>query len=162
VTVNQGDTCLGLGSNVQPEINLPRAVELLRQILKITAVSTAWESPAVGMTGPPFLNAAVLVDTDTPIDELKLHLLRPIESSLGRVRTENKYAARPIDIDVLIHQGEILEPLIWEQPYLAVPVAELLPNLHHPQTGEFLQQVADRLRIDYPIYPHPQVLPGSS
>ena len=56
---------LSLGSNIQPEVNLPRAVELLQEYGKFIKVSRAWESEAVGSDGPNFLNACVLF-TDSP------------------------------------------------------------------------------------------------
>ena len=41
-----------LGSNVQPEINLPKAIARLGQRLLITRISSVWETEAVGSQGP--------------------------------------------------------------------------------------------------------------
>ena len=40
---------LSLGSNIQPEINLVRAIELLHEYGEIQKVSSAWESESVGV-----------------------------------------------------------------------------------------------------------------
>jgi len=55
--------CLLLGSNITPEHNLPRAMELLRHHVEVSRASRVWETPAVGSAGPNFLNAAILVRT---------------------------------------------------------------------------------------------------
>lgn len=83
---------LSLGSNVEPEANLPKAIELLSQYGRVQAVSDAWESLAVGSSGPNFLNASVHLLTDIEPSELKSRVARPIETALGRVRTEDKNA----------------------------------------------------------------------
>jgi 2-amino-4-hydroxy-6-hydroxymethyldihydropteridine diphosphokinase len=153
---------LGLGSNIEPYCNLPRAVELLERQVKLVAMSRAWETPAVGQPGAPdFINAALLVRTSLSPLELKSRVIRPIEAELGRVRTEDKNAPRPIDIDLLFYDGEVLDPEIWRQAYLAVPVAELFPTLIDPETGDTLAQVAVHLARQTRFEPRPTVLPGS-
>jgi 2-amino-4-hydroxy-6-hydroxymethyldihydropteridine diphosphokinase len=154
-------TVLGLGSNIEPYCNLPRAVELLERQVKLVAMSRAWETPSVGQPGAPdFLNAALLVRTSLSPAELKSQVIRPIEAALGRVRTSDKNAPRPIDIDLLLYDGEVLDPELWRQAYLALPVAELLPNLTDPETGDSLAQVAVNLARQTRFKPRPTVLPG--
>ena len=50
-----------LGSNIQPEKNIPLAVSLLQKQLTILQTSSVWESKAVGSDGANILNAALLV-----------------------------------------------------------------------------------------------------
>ncbi len=154
------EVCLSLGSNIAPAENLKTAVELLREKLPVTAVSRAWKSPAVGSGGPDYLNAAVLVDTWLYPRLLKDEVLRPIERSLGRRRGKNKFAPRTIDIDIVIYDGKVLDPKLWTQAYLALPVAELLPHLIHPATGETLEDIASRLVSLAGVSPAPDVLEG--
>ncbi len=137
---------LGLGSNIQPEENLPRAVALLAERVPVVAVSSVWEAEAVGVEGPPFLNAALACRSPLSAEELKTHLLRPLERALGRIRTADKFAPRPIDLDILIHHGRLIDPDLWRLAYIAVPLAEILPNLRHPASGTRLAEVAARLR----------------
>ncbi len=152
---------LGLGSNIEPYCNLPRAVEMLEGQVKLVAMSRAWETPAVGHAGAPdYINAALLVRTTLDPPELKSRVIRPIEAALGRVRTQDKNAPRPIDIDLLLYDGQVLDPQIWRQAYLAVPVAELFPNLTDPESGAPLAQVAVSLARQTRFEPRPTVLPG--
>jgi 7,8-dihydro-6-hydroxymethylpterin-pyrophosphokinase len=95
------------------------------------------------------------------LDNFKNQIIRPIEAQLGRIRSQNKNAPRPIDIDVLIWDQKILEPLIWEEAYLAVPVAELLPDLTSQDIAGNLKHTAQRLANSSNIVPRPDILPQS-
>jgi 2-amino-4-hydroxy-6-hydroxymethyldihydropteridine diphosphokinase len=141
------NACLIIGSNIRPAYHLPLAIQRLKRFVKILAISDAWETEAVGSSGPKFANAAVLVCTNLNIYRLKFRVLRKIEATLGRQRGYDKYAPRTIDIDIVTYDNELIEPLLWEYPHLAVPCAQVLPTLQNKETGENLESVANRLRI---------------
>jgi 2-amino-4-hydroxy-6-hydroxymethyldihydropteridine diphosphokinase len=149
---------IGLGSNIEPEVNLPRALDLLCEHVELEALSMVWETPPEGLKGRNFLNAAVRAKTHLPRGVLKTLVLRPIEIQLGRVRTANKYAPRTIDLDILIYDEQVVEKNIWKQTFIAKPLSELLPDLTNPETGESLQEAAQRLASDIMIKPRPEVL----
>jgi 2-amino-4-hydroxy-6-hydroxymethyldihydropteridine diphosphokinase len=136
---------LGLGSNIDPAINIAGALEMLGRHLTIEEVAQTWETAAVGSHGPNFLNTAAAVHTQLPPELLKSLVLRRIERELGRVRTANKNAPRTIDLDILVYEGQVLDPKVWTYAFVAVPLAELLPGLRNPETGETLEQTAKRL-----------------
>ncbi|OGO60532.1 MAG: 2-amino-4-hydroxy-6-hydroxymethyldihydropteridine diphosphokinase [Chloroflexi bacterium RBG_19FT_COMBO_49_13] len=142
--------CLLLGSNIEPELNIPRAVDLLRQRLTILHVSSVWESASVDCCYPDYLNMAVMVSTPLDAAQLKEQVLRPLEAQMGRVRTEDKHASRPIDLDVILFDGAVLDPALWQQAHLAVTVAELLPDFR-TDTGEALKDIAERLAHATPV-----------
>lgn len=151
---------LGLGSNITPAKNLPRALELLHKYVVVETISTAWESPSVGEPGPDFLNAVVRINSALQPNDLKDRVIHPIEAQLGRVRTEDKNAPRPIDIDILVVDQQTYTDEVWIYPHLALPLAELIPDLTHPVTGETIASVADRLVRSTPIRPRPDILKG--
>jgi 2-amino-4-hydroxy-6-hydroxymethyldihydropteridine diphosphokinase len=157
-----------LGSNIEPERNLPAAVRLLADHEGITVlrVSRVYRSPAIGADGKvnpdqqDFLNAAVLIETNLPILKLKKNILRQIEAQLERVRTKDKYAARTIDLDIALFGNDTLG-LIIEEPdgsgetvfpdpditrfaHVALPLADLDPDFVHPLTGETLGEIGAR------------------
>jgi 2-amino-4-hydroxy-6-hydroxymethyldihydropteridine diphosphokinase len=152
--------CLGLGSNVEPARYLRWAIGRLRERVAVVAISAAWESPAVGSDGPDYVNAAVLVRTSMRRERL-LASLKEIEDQLGRVRTPGMPDRLKIDIDLVIFDSEIVETDLWRQAYRAVPVAELLPQLHCPTSGEPLARAAARLAASLPIKVRPEILAGS-
>jgi 2-amino-4-hydroxy-6-hydroxymethyldihydropteridine diphosphokinase len=144
------NACLLLGSNIEPEHNIIRAVELLQVHLSVLQVSSTWESASADCCYPDYLNLAVMAQTSLDARQLKEHVLRPLEAHMGRVRTEDKNASRPIDFDIVLFDGELLDPDLWQFVHLATPVSELLPEFASG-TGESLQQVAWRLAQSTPI-----------
>ena len=104
---------LNLGSNIQPEVNLVKAVELLYEYGDVLKVSNAWESKSVGSEGPNYLNACVLFRTELMQVELKKHIIRPIEAQLGRKRNENKFTPRTIDIDIVLFDDKPYNDKFW-------------------------------------------------
>ena len=116
-----------LGSNIEPRANLERARARLARRLNVRAVSGIWESEPYGAPGtPPFLNAAVRIVTRLSLASLK-RLLRRIEADLGRRRSGDR------------------NPEIDKRAYLALPLAEIGPEVVHPETGESLAAIAARL-----------------
>ena len=149
---------LSLGSNIQPETNLPRALELLDEAGIILKVSSAWESEAVGSVGPNFLNACLLFDNPLPPNELKESVIHPIEAKLGRKRSNDKYAPRTIDIDIILFDDESSNEKFWTQAFVVVPLAEIYPEFQNPLTSESITQTATRLRREIWMEPRPGVL----
>ena len=136
------DVYLLLGANISPELHMRSALYLLRNYVEIKAISPIWETPAVGSNGPNFLNLAVHITTFYTPEELKFHVLRKIEGKLGRTRTEDKNAPRPMDMDILIYDNQSLEPDIWLQAHIACPLSGLLPDLVDLKNGIKLSQLA--------------------
>ncbi len=138
---------LSIGSNIQPEINLPKAIDLLNGFGTVRAISSAWESHAVGAPGQPnFLNACVLLETSLPRGNLKEKLVHPIETALGRKRTSDKNAPRTIDLDLILIDDEPVNLEKWNYPFVIVPLAELAPEIVHPIAHEKIIQVAEQMR----------------
>ena len=150
---------IALGSNIEKEQNLPRAIELLREMCVVTAVSPIYETEPVGLLNQPnFWNTAVLLQTDLTASQIKQQLIGSIETKLKRVRQADKNAPRTIDADIVLFNDAVFEydggdgrsrpvpdPDLAKFPHVAVPVADLLPNFPHPQTGEPLGELAQRL-----------------
>ncbi len=150
-----------LGSNLEPEQNLRQAVRLIDGQIGVLRVSHVYRSAALGPNGLPldqeaYLNAAVLVEMGSAAapDQLKFRVLRPIETSLGRVRSADKYAPRPIDLDIALfgdlmiddpEQGiRLPDPEILTRAHVALPLADLAPEHVHPITGQTLAEIAAR------------------
>jgi 2-amino-4-hydroxy-6-hydroxymethyldihydropteridine diphosphokinase len=144
---------LSLGSNIDPERNLPAAVLRLNEFGRVTATSSVWQTAPVGMTDQAdFLNAAVLLETPLSARALREQAIARIERDLKRVRTENKNGPRTIDIDIVLFNRETLslgqrhipDPELLERPFVAIPMAEFAPQYVHPETGQTLQEIAER------------------
>ncbi len=137
---------VGFGANIQPAWHLPRALALFREQVPLVALSRVWETPpAGGAQGPNFYNAVALGLTPYAVTHLKHAILRPIEAALGRKRPAEPNAPRPIDLDVLTEGYQVVDADVWQYAHWAVPLAEVLPGLRHPETGEAIEAVAKRL-----------------
>lgn len=153
---------IAIGSNIEPEKYLPLAVLRLHQLGRISAVSKAYQNPAIGRPEQPdFFNAAALVETELAADEIRAYL-RKIEAELGRVRTADKYADRTIDLDLCLLGSQILstpefilpDPQLLQRAHLAIPMAEVAPCFRHPITTETLEEIAERLCPTGRLVPH--------
>jgi 2-amino-4-hydroxy-6-hydroxymethyldihydropteridine diphosphokinase len=142
--------CLLLGSNIEPEKNIPQAVSLLQVHLTILKASDIWESASVDCCYPDYLNMALSVLTPMDATQLKTRVLRPLEAQMGRVRTEDKNASRPIDFDIILFDGALLDSDLWQHAHRAVPVAELFPD-YLSEGGDSLKDVATRLAQTTPV-----------
>jgi 2-amino-4-hydroxy-6-hydroxymethyldihydropteridine diphosphokinase len=138
--------CLLLGSNIEPERNIPRAVTLLQGYVTVLKASSVWESASVDCCYPDYLNVALTVTTSLTADQLKGQVLRPLEAAMGRVRTDDKNASRPIDIDITLYDGEEYDPDLWLHAHRAIPVSQLYPD-HRSSSGLRLADVAHHLAV---------------
>jgi len=137
---------LNLGSNIQPETNLLKAVELLSKYGEILKTSNVWESEAVGTQGPNYLNVCILFRSRFTQIELKERVTRRIEAQLGRQRTADKYSPRSMDIDIVLFDDSPAQGDLWELAYVVVPLAEIYPEYRNPVSDEKVSETASRLR----------------
>jgi 2-amino-4-hydroxy-6-hydroxymethyldihydropteridine diphosphokinase len=147
---------LGIGSNIDPKLNIVKLLKELRNSFDVLKVSNIWESAPVGRPGPIFLNVVVAIKTTNSFMDLK-YKLRRIEADMGRVRSQDKNAPRQIDIDILILGDEIFDPDIWTQAYIAIPLAEVYPALFDKATGLSIEDISDRLQKLIDIFPREDI-----
>lgn len=154
--------CILLGSNIEKEYNLPEAVRLLAAAADVTAISSVYETLPKGLAGSPnFFNAAVCVSTLKTAAQLKAGLLTDIERVLRRERGPDRNAPRTIDLDIALFNSErfaypgpdgrlrqVPDPDLLRFAHAALPVAELDPLFLHPETGETMQAIAERLATE--------------
>lgn len=136
-----------IGSNIDPVENTCRAISRLRMAVEIIAASRTWETQSVGSPGPNYINLAIQVRTGLDRQALKEKILTMIERDLGRVRSEDKNAPRTIDIDILVFNDEVVEPKLWDRPYEALPLSDLLPDILHPSGDIKLYEIAQQLEL---------------
>lgn len=166
---------ISLGSNVNKEHNLPAAISLLGGMCRLVAVSTVFETVPVGLKEQPnFFNAAVLLETSLTAQGLKKNVLAEVERRLKRMRQADRNAPRTIDADLALFNDDVLvydghtvpDPDIVRFAHVAVPIADIAPDLAHPLTGEPMAALAARLMAEAtaanggrpPLWPRPDIL----
>jgi 2-amino-4-hydroxy-6-hydroxymethyldihydropteridine diphosphokinase len=137
---------LNLGSNIQPETNLLKAVELLNAFGDVIQHSQVWESEPVGTTGNNYLNICIQFRTHLDAMSLKEQVIHPIEAQLGRKRGPDKFAPRSMDIDIILFDDQPINNECWKLTFVIIPLADIYPNYLIPTTGESVLETATRLR----------------
>ncbi|GAB4352771.1 MAG: 2-amino-4-hydroxy-6-hydroxymethyldihydropteridine diphosphokinase [Gammaproteobacteria bacterium] len=133
---------VSLGSNIDRESNLRGGLADLRRAFGELALSPVYESSAVGFEGDPFLNLVAAFDTGLPIEAVDAELSR-IEERHGRVRGEERFAPRTLDIDLLLYGDQVhrrpglIVPReeILDYAFVLKPLADLAPDERHPLLG---------------------------
>ena len=90
--------------------------------------------------------------------ELKEKIIRPIEAQLGRKRSENRYAPRSIDIDIVLFDEKPYNNKFWNYAFVIVPLAEIYPEYQNPITKENITKTATHLRNQVWTEARPEVL----
>lgn len=137
-----------LGSNIDPELNIPAAIQHLsnRPDLILKKISSVWRTRPVGSLANDFLNAAVFLTTILDENVLKQEVLREIEEKMGRVRIKDKFAPRPIDLDIVIFNDRIIDENLFRYDYLILPLSELIPDLVFPDQGISMKSLAGAIQ----------------
>lgn len=141
---------VSLGSNIDRQKNLRGGLADLRDTYGALELSPVYESAAVGFTGDLFLNLVAAFDTDQSIEEVDAELSR-IEELHGRVRGEERFAPRTLDIDLLLFGNCVLQQPgltvprdeIMEYAFVLKPLADLAGALRHPVSGRTYSELWD-------------------
>lgn len=133
---------VSLGSNIDREKNLRGGLEELREAFGELVLSPVYESSAVGFEGEPFLNLVAAFDTGQSIEAVDATLSR-IEERHGRIRGEERFAPRTLDIDLLLFGDRVVQQPglkvprdeIMSYAFVLKPLADLAGNDLHPVSG---------------------------
>jgi 2-amino-4-hydroxy-6-hydroxymethyldihydropteridine diphosphokinase len=144
---------LGLGSNLGDRLSTLRQVaDALGRFGTVTARSRVFaSSPVGGPPQPPFLNAAVALESGLDPEAL-LAALHELEAQHGRDRASEtvRWGPRRIDVDILLMgaRGEVLldtptltvpHPRLHERAFALGPLVDLDANLVHPKLARPLK-----------------------
>lgn len=139
------EVALALGSNIGDKLcNIRCAVDALEEhaILDRIQEAPVYESdPMYLAEQPAFMNSVVVgVTTLSPLELLAA--LKSLEVDLGREASVPN-GPRLIDLDIVFYGDaviseealEVPHPRMQERPFVMQPLADLLPDYHHPVTG---------------------------
>jgi 2-amino-4-hydroxy-6-hydroxymethyldihydropteridine diphosphokinase len=144
---------LCLGSNLgDREKNLFQALALLSKQVNLDKVSSIYETEPVGYKEQPlFLNLVCRITTDLDAEEI-LRLAKGIENEMGRI-PDFPSSPRPIDIDILFYADSIIKtktltiphPRLTERAFVLTPLAEIAPELVHPELNKSIAELASNV-----------------
>ncbi|MDX2369439.1 MAG: 2-amino-4-hydroxy-6-hydroxymethyldihydropteridine diphosphokinase [Colwellia sp.] len=136
---------IGLGSNLaEPIKQVQAAIDEIKKIVQshVINVSSLYLSKPMGpQDQDDYINAVLALETTlTPIE--LLDALQSIENKAGRVRKENRWGARILDLDIILFGDEIIstERLIVphygmrKREFVLLPLAEIAADLMLPSS----------------------------
>lgn len=144
---------IGLGSNLSKPIEqVKSAIDNIANIAqsRISSVSSLYLSKPMGpQDQDDYINAVLALETSLSAIEL-LDALQAIENAAGRVRKENRWGARILDLDIILFGNEIINTQrltiphygMCEREFVLLPLAEIAPELVLPsgQSVKLLSQ----------------------
>lgn len=133
---------VGIGSNIEPERNIPSGLATLRRQFGPLTVSTIYSNPAVGFTGDDFFNLVVGFDTDLSVHTVVARL-RKLEAAHQDRRDGPKIGPRALDLDLLLYDDLVLRQNglciprddITRHAFVLRPLAEVAGDRLHPVLG---------------------------
>ena len=144
---------IGLGSNLDNPVaqikSARAAIALLEGVSELTFSSLYHSLPMGPQDQPDYINAALSVETYlTPIALLRS--LQAIETIQGRVRKDERWGARTLDLDILLYGDEEIDVPdlmvphtgISERSFVLYPLFEIAPRLIIPGKGVLADLVA--------------------
>ena len=141
---------LGLGANLNaPRKQIHAAVAALKALkdVEFVCVSHDYASKPMGpQDQPDYVNAVACVKTALEPEQL-LVLTQAIELEHGRVRKEERWGPRTLDIDILLFGNDVIDTPrltvphygLTEREFVVYPLFEIAPTLVLPNN----QSLAD-------------------
>lgn len=150
---------IGLGSNIEhpefgsPKNQLTKAAAALSddESIKDVEISSLYASTPMGpQDQPDYINAVVQLRCSCSADTL-LDKLQQIEQEFGRVRKEERWGPRTLDLDILLFDQQIIQTKrltiphygMAEREFVLVPLFELAPDMVMPDGRPIAAWVAN-------------------
>nr|WP_218057865.1 2-amino-4-hydroxy-6-hydroxymethyldihydropteridine diphosphokinase [Gilliamella apicola] len=146
-------TCyIALGSNLEdPLAQANRAIVALKQLpnTKVADISPFYRSKPLGPQNQnDYLNAVIKLTTNLSPIEL-LDELQTIEKAQGRVRKDNRWGARTLDLDILLYDDLVINSERLTIPhyhmknreFVLYPLFDISPELILPDNDKLYDLV---------------------
>ena len=157
--------------NMFPAETLRHAIRALEEeALTISGASSLWNTPCFPAgAGPDYVNAIITLHVDLRVTPTEiLHILHRTEAKFGRER-QSRWAGRTLDLDLIAWGDSVLpdaktqsewrnlapedqarrapdelilpHPRLQDRAFVLVPMAEILPDWHHPLLGASVREM---------------------
>ena len=156
------EAILLIGGNLGNRLdNISRTMGYIEdRIGNIKNYSSVYESEAWGFeTEHRFLNVVVVVETPLQ-QEFLLQKAHEIETIMGRLRNNNGYSSRTMDVDILFFNDSAIDtpvltiphPHLHERRFVLLPLIEIMPDKVHPvfqkNIKELLAECCDNCEVN--------------
>lgn len=139
---------ISLGSNINREKNIRQAEVALAKAYGELEYSPIYETEAVGFDGDNFYNSVIALKTEDSVYQVA-QTLKDIEDSFGRDRTQPKFSARVIDLDLLLYDDMILKDKgihipreeILYNAFVLKSLVDIAATLKHPELNKSIETI---------------------
>lgn len=150
---------IGIGSNLgDRRANTLEAMQRVRALphTTLTRSSSLYESEPLGDAKTWFVNSVIEIETALSASRLLKQILA-IEAAMGRQRVKGKrWGSRIIDLDILLVDQDITttrslkvpHPEMHKRRFVLLPLAELAPQVIHPQLGRSVSALLATVQDD--------------
>lgn len=108
---------ISIGSNSRDrEWQMQHCIEWLKHSLSGTHVSTIYNSVAINNRDADYLNAVMIAKTKKGLEEITA-LLKQYETVCGRTPASKLEGSIPIDIDIVMWNGDVVRQRDFAQQY---------------------------------------------
>ena len=164
----EGAILIGVGANLplnqqdSPLFTCQKALQEIQDSGISLMSKSSWylSEPVPVSTEPWYINGVISVSTDLQPNEL-LKTLLGIENLFGR-SARQRIGPRTLDLDLLSY-GDVVcfqkgspklslpHPQLEKRNFVTIPLAEILPNWHHPISGVAAYELAGNLQRNQKI-----------
>lgn len=150
---------IGLGSNLNdPHNQLKQAYQFLHSLSSSEIISSSiYQSEPVGPSEQDFLNAVVIIQTESD-PEILFKKLKNQEKLQGRPSRYPKWTSRTIDLDIIAYDNLVLETDTLIIPhaeyknrlFVLYPLREVLPDWKDIRDAQHIEEMisnAPQIRI---------------
>jgi 2-amino-4-hydroxy-6-hydroxymethyldihydropteridine diphosphokinase len=147
-----GYVYLSLGSNVGDRVRfLERGLEGLMKEIRFDRISSIYETQPVGVKDQPWYLNLVCAGATRLKPGALLEYIHEVEGRCERVRSEERYTPRTLDIDILTYDDRVIEqyslviphPKMHERKFVLKPLAEIAPEWRHPVEGKTAEELLE-------------------
>jgi 2-amino-4-hydroxy-6-hydroxymethyldihydropteridine diphosphokinase len=149
---------IGLGSNLSdPAKQIALAITAIKNTVSgdVVAISSVYFSRPMGpQDQPDYTNAVLAIETNLSAIAL-LDQLQALENSAGRVRKENRWGARILDLDILLFGNDVIQNDRLTVPhyglkareFVLIPLAEITKNYILPD-GDNITTLSKKIPVN--------------
>lgn len=159
---------ISLGTNIDRESNLSSGLRELEKRFDSLRLSSVYESEAVGFKGDPFYNMVIGFHTMETLSAVS-ETLKQIENLHLRVRDNNKFSPRTLDLDLLLYDDVIQQegiviprPEIMFNAFVLQPLAQIAPELCHPINQKSYEELWQQMDKSQKLWVVPYLWDGKS
>ncbi|MFP4520670.1 MAG: 2-amino-4-hydroxy-6-hydroxymethyldihydropteridine diphosphokinase [Fibrobacterota bacterium] len=116
------------GSNIKPEENYEKVMDFFSKTGDFEkSTKPLYTKPVEKKGGRDYLNWALLFFTEKSFEEFREYL-KSVEKEFGRIKTEDKFAPRTIDLDIIVWNKKICSDDFRHRDFVKKAVYEIIPR----------------------------------